>query len=168
MAVKLRLRRMGRKKQPFYRIVATDSRTRRDGKYIEKVGHYNPLPEQFDLVIDKEKAMKWLNQGAELSDTVKNLFSRQGIMMEWDMQQRGLDEEQIAEEMKKREAYLEQERKRQEAREAMLKRQGTKEPEPKESAANAEPQEISEPVAEEPEEKADEPEEKASESEEQA
>ncbi|MBD3375713.1 30S ribosomal protein S16 [candidate division KSB1 bacterium] len=158
MAVKLRLRRMGRKKQPFYRIVAIDSRSRRDGKYIEKVGHYNPLPEQFDLVIDKEKAMKWLNQGAELSDTVKNLFSHQGIMMEWDMQQRGLDEEQIAQEMKKREAFLEQERKRQEARDAMLKRQGAKETEPEESTEQTEPEQASEPVAEE---KADESEKQA-------
>jgi small subunit ribosomal protein S16 len=156
---------MGRKKQPFYRIVAIDSRSRRDGKYIEKVGHYNPLPEQFDLVIDKEKAMKWLNQGAELSDTVKNLFSHQGIMMEWDMQQRGLDEEQIAQEMKKREAFLEQERKRQEARDAMLKRHGAKETEPEESTEQTEPEQASEPVAEE---KADESEEKTDESEKQA
>jgi small subunit ribosomal protein S16 len=167
LAVKLRLRRMGRKKQPFYRIVATDSRLRRDGKYIEKIGHYNPLPDQFDLVIDKEKALKWLELGAELSDTVKSLFRRQGIMMEWGMQQRGLDEEQIAQEMEKRHVFLEQERKRQEARVAMLKRQGPKETESKESAEEAEPQpqEESEPVAEESKEESKE---ESNESEEQA
>ena len=78
MAVKLRLTRMGAKKRPTYRIVATDSRRPRDGQYLELIGTYAPL----DSVtkIDEEKALKWLNNGAVVSDTVRNLFSEAGIM----------------------------------------------------------------------------------------
>lgn len=78
MAVKLRLTRMGRKKKPFYRIVAIDSRTRRDGRYIEKIGHYNPLPTVAEIVIDDEKAIKWLMDGAQPSDTVRSLLRKKG------------------------------------------------------------------------------------------
>lgn len=80
MAVKLRLTRMGAKKAPFYRIVAADSRYPRDGRFIEIVGTYNPTTEPAELKIDEELAMKWLNNGAQPSDTVRNLFSQKGIM----------------------------------------------------------------------------------------
>lgn len=80
MAVKLRLTRMGAKKAPFYRIVAADSRYPRDGRFIEIVGTYNPTTEPATLNINEELAMKWLNNGAQPSDTVRNLFSKQGIM----------------------------------------------------------------------------------------
>jgi small subunit ribosomal protein S16 len=80
MAVKLRLRRMGAKKRPFYRIVAADSRSPRDGRFIEVVGTYNPLNEPAEIKIDEEKAMKWLNEGAKPSDTVRDIFSKNGIM----------------------------------------------------------------------------------------
>ncbi len=80
MAVKLRLKRMGAKKRPFYRIVAADSRSPRDGRFVEAVGTYNPLTEPAEIKIDKEKALKWLNDGAKPSDTVRDLFSRTGIM----------------------------------------------------------------------------------------
>ena len=70
MAVKLRLRRMGSKKQPFYRIVAADSRSPRDGKFIEIVGTYNPLTKPSSIDIDETKALKWLSDGAKPSDTV--------------------------------------------------------------------------------------------------
>jgi small subunit ribosomal protein S16 len=80
MAVKLRLRRMGAKKRPFYRIVAADSRSPRDGRFIEVVGTYNPLNEPAEIKIDEEKAMKWLNDGAKPSDTVRDIFSKNGIM----------------------------------------------------------------------------------------
>ncbi len=78
MAVKLRLTRMGAKKRPTYRIVATDSRRPRDGQYLELIGTYQPLDEQ--VKIDEEKALKWLNTGAIPTDTVRNLFSKEGIM----------------------------------------------------------------------------------------
>ena len=79
MAVKLRLLRMGAKKKPFYRIVAADSRTKRDGKYIELVGTYNPVTEPAEIKIDEEVALKWLSQGAIPTDTVKSLFNKTGI-----------------------------------------------------------------------------------------
>lgn len=80
MAVKLRLTRMGSTKRPFYRIVATDSRTKRDGEYIELIGTYNPLTNPADVKINEEVALKWLNTGAIPSDTVKNLLKEAGIM----------------------------------------------------------------------------------------
>ncbi len=113
MAVKLRLTRRGKKKQPFYRIVAADSRTARDGKYIEKVGLYNPLPDPAEVLIDEEKAFYWLSQGAIPTDTVKNLFSKKGIMLRWALKKKGLDEAKIEEEFKKWEVIqLEQQKKK--------------------------------------------------------
>ncbi len=78
MAVSLRLTRMGSKKRPFYRIVAMDSRTRRDGKYIEQIGTYNPLTGE--RKVDSEIALKWLSDGAKPSDTVRDLLSKEGVM----------------------------------------------------------------------------------------
>lgn len=83
MAVKIRLTRMGAKKKPVYRIVATDSRRPRDGKYIELVGTYNPLTNPAEVKINKEVAIKWLKNGAEVTDTVRSLFSGAGIMKEY-------------------------------------------------------------------------------------
>ena len=80
MATKIRLMRMGRKKRPFYRIVVADSRTRRDGAFIEVIGTYNPLPNEAELKIDEEKALKWLSVGAIPTDTAKSLMSKLGII----------------------------------------------------------------------------------------
>jgi small subunit ribosomal protein S16 len=80
MAVKIRLKRMGAKKTPFYRIVAADSRSPRDGRYIEVIGTYNPVAQPAAVQINEELALKWLQDGAKPSDTVRNLFSNQGIM----------------------------------------------------------------------------------------
>ena len=80
MAVKLRLKRMGSKKKPVYRIVAIDSHTKRDGEYIELVGTYNPLTNPATVKIQEEVALKWLKNGAIPSDTVRNLLSDAGIM----------------------------------------------------------------------------------------
>lgn len=79
MAVKLRLLRMGAKRKPFYRIVATDSRVKRDGKYIELVGTYNPVANPAEININEEVALKWLKDGAIPTDTVKSLFNKKGI-----------------------------------------------------------------------------------------
>ena len=78
--VKIRLKRMGANKKPFYRIVAADSRAKRDGRFIEVVGTYNPLTDPAEVKIDEEVAMKWLRNGAVPTDTVRNLFSEAGIM----------------------------------------------------------------------------------------
>ncbi|YCA42589.1 30S ribosomal protein S16 [Bacillus sp. JZ8] len=80
MAVKIRLKRMGSKKSPFYRIVVADSRSPRDGRFIETVGTYNPLEQPAAVKINEELALKWLTEGAKPSDTVRNLFSKEGIM----------------------------------------------------------------------------------------
>lgn len=80
MAVKLRLKRTGAKKAPRYRIVAADSRFRRDGREIETIGHINPTTDPETVVLDKEKAMDWLMKGAQPSDTVRNILSKQGVM----------------------------------------------------------------------------------------
>ena len=80
MAVKLRLKRMGSKKKPFYRIVAADSRFPRDGRFIENVGTYNPITEPAEVKIDEEVAMKWLKNGAIPTDTVRDLLKREGIL----------------------------------------------------------------------------------------
>lgn len=80
MAVRIRLKRMGAKKSPFYRVVVADSRSPRDGRFIEEIGTYNPLSQPAQVNIDEEKAINWLQTGAKPSDTVRNLFSKAGIM----------------------------------------------------------------------------------------
>ena len=79
MAVKIRLRRMGAKKNPFYRIVVSDSRTPRDGRFIEEIGYYNPLTEPKTVKIDNEKAINWIKNGAKPTDTVDRLFRTNGV-----------------------------------------------------------------------------------------
>ena len=83
MAVKLRLKRMGSKQKPFYRIVAADSRSPRDGRFIETVGTYNPIKGADVVTIDEEKALNWLKNGAEPTATVRNILSKQGIMAKY-------------------------------------------------------------------------------------
>ena len=80
MAVKLRLKRMGAKKSPFYRIIVADSRSPRDGKFIENIGTYNPVVTPAEIKVDEDLALKWLNNGAIPTDTVKNILSKAGIM----------------------------------------------------------------------------------------
>ena len=80
MAVKIRLRRMGAKKAPFYRIVVADSRYPRDGRFIEEIGYYDPTTEPSVVKIDAEKAKKWMANGAQPTDTVRNLFKKNEIL----------------------------------------------------------------------------------------
>ncbi len=80
MAVKMRLTRMGDKKSPFYRIVVVDSRVARDGKYIDKVGHYNPTTQPAEVVINAEKAKDWLSKGVQPTETVKSLLVNAGVI----------------------------------------------------------------------------------------
>lgn len=79
MAVKMRLRRMGAKKAPFYRVVVADSRYPRDGRFIDEIGTYNPMTEPAEIKIDAEKAKKWISNGAQPTDTVKVLLKKSGI-----------------------------------------------------------------------------------------
>ena len=79
MAVKIRLRRMGAKKAPFYRVVVAASRRPRDGRFFEEIGYYNPITEPAEIKIDEEKATKWINNGAQPTDVVKRLFNTVGL-----------------------------------------------------------------------------------------
>lgn len=80
MAVKIRLRRMGAKKAPFYRVVVADSRYPRDGRFIEEVGYYNPMTNPAEVKIDAEKAKKWISNGAQPTDTVRDLLKKSGVL----------------------------------------------------------------------------------------
>lgn len=80
--VKLRLKRMGKKGAPFYRIVATDSRSPRDGRFIEQIGTYNPTKAEEKVTLDKELAKKWLSNGAQPTDTVRSILSHEGVLKE--------------------------------------------------------------------------------------
>ena len=80
MAVKMRLRRMGMKKAPFYRVIVADSRSPRDGRFIEEIGYYNPLTNPAEIKIDAEKAKKWIDNGAQPTETVKSLLKKSGIV----------------------------------------------------------------------------------------
>ena len=89
MAVRIRLQRHGRKKRPFYRLVAADARAQRDGVFLERLGYYDPLTDPADIVIDEEKALKWLRRGAQPSDTAKRLLSKCGILMKFEYEKLG-------------------------------------------------------------------------------
>lgn len=80
MATKIRLKRMGAKKSPFYRIVVADSRSPRDGRFIEELGYYNPTKDPIVLKVDEEKALKWLKNGAQPSETVRALLNKAGVI----------------------------------------------------------------------------------------
>jgi len=83
MAVKLRLKRMGKKQAPFYRVVVADSRSPRDGKAVDEIGYYDPTKTPAEIKIDEEKAIKWLNNGAQPTDTVRSILSNQGVMKKY-------------------------------------------------------------------------------------
>ncbi|MGQ9557248.1 MAG: 30S ribosomal protein S16 [Desulfurispora sp.] len=80
MAVKIRLRRMGAKKRPFYRVVVADSRSPRDGRFIEEIGYYDPLQNPAVIKIDEAKAQDWLKKGAQLTDATRALFNKAGLL----------------------------------------------------------------------------------------
>ena len=151
MAVKIRLTRLGRKKRPFYRIVVADSRAPRDGRYIECIGTYNPVVEPPELKVEADRANLWLDRGAIPSDTVKSLLKKDGILFKRSLNKRGLDDAQMAEEMKKWEALQIQ-------REKEIEEKKQKKEAEKAAAAKAEvtpavedaPVEVAEEPAEEP------------------
>lgn len=95
MAVVIRLRRMGAKKRPTFRFVATDSRMPRDGRFIEILGHYEPIKKPATVAVNEEKVYSWLKQGAQPSDTVNSLFKQIGLLKKWEMIKKGEDISQI-------------------------------------------------------------------------
>jgi len=90
MAVTMRLRRMGRRNRPFYRLVVTDSRNATDGRFVDTLGHYDPLTDPVDVVIDEVKVRKWLGEGAGMSDTVRSLLRHEGILKRWHEEKAGV------------------------------------------------------------------------------
>lgn len=93
--VRLRLRRRGRKKRPFYDIVAADARTKRDGKYIERVGYYDPLTQPSTIYVNHERAIYWLDVGAQMTQTVRNIFHYDGVLLRRALMKQGRSPEEI-------------------------------------------------------------------------
>jgi len=96
LAVKIRLRRMGKKRQPIYKVVAADERSPRDGKFIEAIGVYNPITNPATIDIKEDRALYWLGVGAQPTTTVKSLLSKQGILYKRELLKSGLSEEEVA------------------------------------------------------------------------
>ena len=118
---------MGRKKRPFYRVIAIDSRSPRDGKYLEKLGTYNPLTEPLEVSINEERALYWLGVGAIPSDTVKSLLRREGILYKWDLIRKKLSEEELDEKMKLWDVIKSEATKKSEEQKAKIEEQEKKE-----------------------------------------
>ena len=156
MAVKLRLRRMGKKKRPFYRIVAADSRAPRDGRFIELVGTYDPISKPMNIELQEDRVMYWLQNGAQPTDTVKNLFQKKGVWLKWHLQKSGADEAKIAAELGKFELLQKEKEARLEAKAEEKKRlkAEAKQKEAEEKAVEAEAPTTEAPAEEVPVEEA--------------
>jgi len=141
LAVRLRLRRTGRKNQPSYKVVAADSRSPRDGRFIESVGTYNPLRNPAEIKFNEEKAFKWLKRGALPSDTVRSLLRKSGLWYKWYLMKKGFDENAIAQKLSEwqaaQEAKLAREAERKQRRKVARKAKKTKEAAKAEPAAQA-------------------------------
>ena len=152
MAVKIRLKRLGKKKQPFYRIVVADSRAPRDGRSIEKLGHYNPISKPAELVFNEERLFHWLDEGAQASDTVFSLLRGRGITLKYELKSRNADEATINKEMQKWElAQNEKGKRKAEAATAKLaKAEADKQAEEEANKKAEEPEVVAEEVVEAP------------------
>ena len=118
MAVRIRLRRVGKKKMPVYHIVAADSRTARSGKFLEAIGRYDPLQHPQLIATQDDRVFHWLKRGALPTDTVRSLFQRTGLWMRWGMMKKGSDEATIAAAMEKWQMVQAEKRQREDARKA--------------------------------------------------
>ena len=144
---------MGRKKRPFYRIVAADARSPRDGRFIEEIGYYNPIADPAVIEVKEERALYWLQQGAIPTDTVKSLLRKKGIILKFDLLKKGLPPEKVEEELKKWEVLQIERAKREEAKRAQAAKAAAKKEEKVEAPQEAEPAET--PAEEETPEKND-------------
>lgn len=145
MAVKLRLRRMGKKKQPIYKMVAADSRSPRDGKFLEAVGFYNPLTSPHTLELKEDRILYWLNVGAQPTHTVKSLLRQKGITLKKELMSKGLEEEKINSELenwqKMKEAGLKKKTEKKLSRKAKAKQEAEASAEPAKPAEEQAPAE---------------------------
>ena len=101
MATKIRLKRIGRRNQPFYRMVVMDSRSRRDGAAIEELGWYNPIDLDHSFLLKEDRVLHWLKDGAQTTDAAQKLIRRAGIAHKWHLMNQGLDNTQVEKEMQK-------------------------------------------------------------------
>lgn len=150
MSVKLRLRRMGSKKRPIYRLVAIDSRRARNGRFVEQLGHYNPIEKPATFTVDEDRVYEWLKRGAIPSDTVRNLFGHIGLNEKWQKIREGKDASDI--ELK---STITERKKRTRKVKAAAAKAAEEEEKAREEKAKGEEPRAEEPKAEEP--KADEP-----------
>ncbi|MBN1638914.1 MAG: 30S ribosomal protein S16 [Ignavibacteriales bacterium] len=127
MAVKLRLMRLGKKRQPIYRVVVADARSPRDGKFIETIGLYNPKSENSTTEINSERALYWLNVGAQPTDTVRNILSGAGVLLKRELIRKGLTEDEIKAKMEEWTALKEQ--RKSEIQKKLLERKSKKQKE---------------------------------------
>ncbi len=141
MAVKLRLMRMGRKKRPYYRIVAADSRAPRDGRFIENVGTYDPIAQPHTVDYKEDRVLHWLSVGAQPTDTVKSLLRGKGLWLKWTLIKQGADEARIASELQAWQSQKEESLKRLEAKKAQAAKEKAK------AAKTAEPEAAAEEAA---------------------
>lgn len=145
MAVKIRLTRMGRKKRPYYRIVVTDTRAPRDGRYIECLGTYDSMNNPPDVKIEEARTHYWLDCGAVPSDTVKSLLRHRGFLLKRNLKKRGFDDATVEEELKKWEVVQIERRKRKSEKSRVSKKAKAKAAQPK--AETEKPEEIAESAA---------------------
>ena len=138
MSVKIRLQRMGKKKQPIYKIVAVDSRVKRDGRFIDAVGLYNPSTNPMTITLREDRIFHWLERGAQPTDTVKNLLSRKGVWLKWGLKRKKADEATIAAEFEK--WQMMQGPKLQKENERKARRKAAKKKKKAEAAAPAKPE----------------------------
>lgn len=130
MAVKLRFRRLGRKKVPIYKLVAADSRSPRDGRFIEALGVYKPLIQPLEFEVKEPRVFYWLQKGAIPSDTVRTLLSRKGLWLKWSLMKKGADDATIAAELSKWQSLQEEKLRREgerRTRRAVARRKSRKE-----------------------------------------
>jgi len=133
LAVKMRLTRIGRKKRPFYRIVVIDSRAARDARYIECVGTYGPISDPPEITVKADRVNYWMDQGAILTDTVKNIMQREGVIFKRSLVKKGMSEAQIDEEMKKFEVLQIEKKRSKDSKNSVSKKAATAETEKKEA-----------------------------------
>ncbi len=138
MAVHLRLRRIGRKKIPVYKLVAADSRAPRNGRFIEALGLYKPMVEPIECEVKEPRLFYWLEKGAIPSDTVRTLLSRKGLWLKWSLMKKGVDETTMAAELAKWQALQEEKLRREAERKA--RRAATRRKERKEKPAQTQEQ----------------------------
>lgn len=148
MATKIRLKRVGRRNRPFYRLIIIDSRKKRDGAAIEQVGWFNPLDSENSYEIKDDRILYWLSEGAIPSNAVKKLMKRDGLALRWHLMQQGVDEKEIEKEIKKWELNQESALATREAKEAEKLEKEKAKSKPVESAGD-EPKAAADPTEEE-------------------